>query len=85
MEEEECYIVLVSNHKQILQGRARLAIPFWLYEIFEIYRKFIRPTTLVEYEFAGRGTKYSTTLVTTDVKVSVTETNTVRLNSMLFN
>ena len=78
IEAEECVIVLVANHKQIFQGKARLSIPFWLHDIIEIYRQYIRPENLNDYEFAGRqvtpciatgtGTRYTTTSLLSDIK-----------------
>ena len=78
IEAEECVIVLVANHKQIFQGKARLSIPFWLHDIVEIYRKYIRPENLDDYEFAGRqvtpcivtrtGKRYTTTSLLSDIE-----------------
>lgn len=76
--QEECFIAFVANHKTISHGKAKLAIPYFIHKIFNIYRNFVRPENIISYEFAGRmvdpclttenGTRFTTSLLLKDVK-----------------
>ena len=76
---EDCYIAFVAHHKTIGQhGKARLAIPYFIHNIMNNYRSFVRPKELIDYKFAGRmvtpclttetGTRYTTGLILEDIQ-----------------